>query len=587
MITRAQHLQFFDLEITTQLREWDHYLNQKFNNLLNSKKKELFVGRIISIKSDGCILIRCKKGSFPRFNWQYYFKLIGPDVKGDPNTWDFTFKEYKESEKPKYSLNAGSNGVVTNFSKADQEFAYFNAIIEDNKFLDFLEFQLLKHGKQPLITISKSYPPIDYFKNLKAFVEKSNNYILTYTREVNRWNPINLQNIEINENYLIDKLLTDKLIVIQGPPGTGKSYQAANISKKFIIQNKSVAICALTNRALIEIASQPALKDLLPEGKVYKTNCSRSEAKELPGLLDTSEIKVIGGKAILTTYYKFSSFNDLQENAPCFDLLIIEEASQAFLATLALFSGFAKHVLIIGDQMQLPPVVQSRKEELAEIHNKIFDLIEGFDTLTWNITSNQTYRFAQTRRLTEASAYLTGLFYDNKLQSCSPLNNQGFNSGELEAIFGKNGGVSIAKLPFLSAAPKTVNDAIQIITTLISKIKQYAPEASISILTFKVSYEQKLIERIEQHSNSTNSILVSTVHRVQGITTDYTLYLMPLEEVDFELNPNLFNVATSRARKGTLLITFEFIENMDLNPTVKKFLGLCNDVTSFILSIKS
>jgi DNA replication ATP-dependent helicase Dna2 len=588
MISKEEHLRFFDLEINTQLKEWEAYLHQRFNALLNAPKKELFLGRIISLKNDGSILIRCKKGSFPRFNWQYYFQLVGPDVKGDPNTWSFTFKEYKESEKPKYSLNAGSNGVVTYFSRADLQFVYFGATLEDSKFLDYLENKLLTKGIQPLISISKTFPPIDYLKNLKAYVGKSNNQILQYTREVNKWNPINLANNEINDYFLIEKLIDKKLLVIQGPPGTGKSYQAALICKAFIEQDKSVGICALTNRALIEIASQPGLKLPLKEGKVFKTNCSKAEINELPGLLDYKEIKVLDGAVILSTYYKLSSFYSEQETKyHKFDLLIIEEASQAFLSTLAMFSELAEQVLIIGDQMQLPPVVQSHNDALLEINKKLYDLIDGFDSLTWNAEPKYSYRFAQTRRLTEASAKLTGLFYENALQSCSPLNNINIHANALAELFGDRGSINIAKIPLAEVAQSNPNIVINKIRAVVEMIKQKSPLVSISILSFKVIYEQKLIESLEQAMATYSSILVSTVHRVQGITADYTIYFMPLEEVNFELNPNLFNVATSRAKKGTLLVTFDFIEHMELNPVVKRFLSLCNDVTESFINLKT
>jgi DNA replication ATP-dependent helicase Dna2 len=588
MISKEQHVSVFDLEIKTQLKEWEVYVHKKFNVLLAEKKKELFLGRIISINHDGAILIRCKKGTFPRLNWQYYFRLVGPDVKGDPSNWNFTFLEYKDSENPRYSLAGGSNGVVIRFAKSDEEWVYFNAIMDDNKFIEFVENRMLNKGIQPIISISKSYPPLDYLKNLKAYVEKSNNQILKYTRNENNWNPVNLANNEINESFLIQKLLADKLIVIQGPPGTGKSYQAALICKSFLRQNKSVVICALTNRALIEIASQPGIKELLALGIVFKTNCSRSEAKELPGLLDAQKINIHNGSVILTTYYKLSSFKSPNDSSnSILDLLIIEEASQAFLSTLAMFSEMAEHTLIIGDQMQLPPVVQSSQEDLSRIHLNVNDLIEGFDTLTWNVKTNLSYRFAQTRRLTDTSAKLTGIFYDNKLQSCSPLNTSEVNSGNLADLFGPMGGVNIVKIPLGDSNHSKKDNIFDKIVRIVKTINTFSPESSISILSFKVEYEQKMIESLQHVIGNNTSILVSTVHRVQGITTDYTVYLMPLEEVDLELNSKLFNVATSRAKKGTLLVTFDFIKHTELNPIVRKFLSLCNDVTESFINLKT
>ena len=49
-------------------------------------------------------------------------------------------------------------------------------------------------------------------------------------------------------------------------------------------------------------------------------------------------------------------------------------------------------------------------------------------------------------------------------------------------------------------------------------------------------------------------ILIDTVARIQGLTTDICVYVVPNTHYLRALEPRLFNVATSRARRQTIII---------------------------------
>ena len=55
---------------------------------------------------------------------------------------------------------------------------------------------------------------------------------------------------------------------------------------------------------------------------------------------------------------------------------------------------------------------------------------------------------------------------------------------------------------------------------------------------------------------------------------------LPLSSPAFELNENLFNVATSRATKGTLIITYEAIDLVSAaSIETKQFIKNCTNVS--------
>ena len=63
------------------------------------------------------------------------------------------------------------------------------------------------------------------------------------------------------------------------------------------------------------------------------------------------------GCLLCSTYYSLSRIINKVDN-PIYDLIVIEEASQAFLTAIAAFMRLGKKCLIVGDPMQLPPIVE-------------------------------------------------------------------------------------------------------------------------------------------------------------------------------------------------------------------------------------
>jgi superfamily I DNA and/or RNA helicase len=318
-------------------------------------------------------------------------------------------------------------------------------------------------------------------------------------------------------------------------------------------------LTALTNNALKEIVQQPGLQDALENGTVYKTNLSSDEKRKIPSLKPISSITPIQGEQLLSTYYSLSKkiFELIQEGKR-YDLLIIEEASQAFLATIAMFKELADKVLVIGDHKQLPPMVLGR-EIANEIHESVDKIIDGLKTYAFNY-SELSYRLTKTRRLTPSSAKLTGIYYDNSLQSISDFDNNKNLTSKFKILFHEEGGVTLAKVP-ISVKIRNQIDLDMIVAKIGADLVNSNKKIEVAILTPYIDNEKRIYFHFNRLSNKFNRTTISTIHRVQGITVDYTILYLPLKNAGgFDLNDNIFNVATSRAKKGTLIISSEEID---------------------------
>lgn len=587
-IPSEDHIKFYNLEIKSVFDQWNSYLSKQMRILIS--EKELFIGRLWSIENNaGLFVIRFKAKEVPRTNTPYFLGLVGIGAVGDPSNWTFTYQEFRESDKSQYWSRKGGDINVINYWKTEGEWAYLIVSIADPILYDYLKTEFIDKDVHPLVVVAQSDPPIRYLLNLKEFVEANKeddtlNCDVELVQE--SWKPVGLNNESDITDEIIGLTVQNRITLIQGPAGTGKSFYAAKVCDHYLRNNQPVAVCALTNKALMEIVGQPDLQRSLGKGIVFKTSLSKDESRIQPLLNPIQDFTPKQGELMLTTFYKLSDYyKALLEGSKRFELLIIEEASQAFLATISMFLRLANRVLIIGDHKQLPPVVVSGENKLAKIHPKIKGVINGLETYALN-HNNLSYRLIKTRRLTSDAARLTGVFYDNQLASISPLNNHISHSETLSRVFHPNGGVTIAKMPKAGINSVSEEYILQSIVQTAKSLLEDNSENLVSILLPTVNMEKNVIQLFSKLKSDYRRITISTVHKIQGLTCDYTIFYMPLTHAFLELNDNLFNVATSRAKKGCLILTYDHLNLMlGISKEVNAFLKGCTDVTSEFMMI--
>lgn len=88
-----------------------------------------------------------------------------------------------------------------------------------------------------------------------------------------------------------------------------------------------------------------------------------------------------------------------------------------------------------------------------------------------------------------------------------------------------------------------------------------------AILSCFIETTKAIQKHFVQNLGPFTNVLIETIARVQGLTTDITIFIIPNVSLIRSLEPHLFNVATSRAREHTIIIADKSIVNnskMDL-----------------------
>lgn len=439
-------------------------------------------------------------------------------------------------------------------------------------------------GKSLSVLIYNPFPPVDYYKNLSRYMDVfSDNEELGMEPKIayEDWQPEELAFDENHPSGISEKILqtlsVEDCCVLQGPPGTGKSYTIATIIAAYLNEGKNVCVTTMANKGLVELIKQKPLKEFVSAGKISKTNLSIDERKQISGVKNaTPDLIVPNGELLCATNYVLSSVFSEKKMAlyglPKYDLVVIEEASQAFLTAIAAFKQLGDKCLIVGDPMQLPPIVK--------LNNPLYNTwnvntqVEGLKTFALGSTI-KSYRIVTTFRLTEKSAALTKVFYGNRFVSVKN-DYLDFSSAGV-SLFPNEGGVLYHCTDDLKNGFYS-DKADCLIRLVVDTMETHFPQRNLAIITPFRDTVKELQKRFSI-ADIDLDITIETIDRIQGMTVDYAILYIPGRNPGFALEERRFNVATSRSLSTTLIISDMPLGQLhSVPPCVIRFINLCDKV---------
>lgn len=544
-IDRKKHWQFLEDELKAETEEFKKtYLTTAISLLKTSQ--EMYVAQFISFKDGEMIMKFPISRALPRKGDFLVCMVLPPELQDYRNWGDKTYRDlynarYNSTEcvciwhspanDPRYSL--------VGFSKVSVDFANY-----------------IKETPNIVLTFAPQRPPIDYVMNLQKVVEdkysKGVASVLDANYQTKDWEPILIKQDNVSGFVYSQMTLTDTMI-LEGPPGTGKTYMIAELCARLCAEGHSVLVTALTNRALMEIAEKPAVKPLLHSHKIFKTNITIDELREIKDLETIKSIAPMPGCLVMSTYFITSGYAaDLTVEQP-FDFVIMDEASQAILPMFAASRKIGKKNLWVGDIHQLPPIVILNQDRIKFCNYN--PLVEGLKLLADN-SSSPIYQLTTTYRFGQRSANYTGVFYNDSLVS---FESKRFNDlPSMCKILSNEGGPTLI-LTDMPSGDSTPQFATYMASYIVASILNDSPNKDIAVLSCMKKTTRTLQMAITQKVGSKKNLIVDTVARVQGLTTDVTIFFVPDYSYIRTLEPHLFNVATSRAKEHTIIIADKYV----------------------------
>jgi superfamily I DNA and/or RNA helicase len=250
----------------------------------------------------------------------------------------------------------------------------------------------------------------------------------------------------------------------------------------------------------------------------------------------------------------------------------LEEASQCFLGTIAAAKLIAKKVILVGDPLQLPPVVN--QENPGNISPNIDLMLESFSFYASTINCPK-FRLTTTYRFSDHACYQTNSFYGDSLKSKSDIQKGNEIFLKTPRLFSEKGGCSL--FYYDSANLRVI---YEMLFKQINALFEINPKFEIAILSSTKKGVKLLRDNLLHKLNDKQDlILINTVDSVQGLTIDFCFYFAFSDgSPAFSFKLNRFNVATSRARFCTLILLDEIYKVVHpYNGLVAHFMSKCTE----------
>ncbi len=415
------------------------------------------------------------------------------------------------------------------------------------------------------------------------------------------------------QQEIFDEIISAKdYYLLWGPPGTGKTSFIVRHVVKHLYQNteENILLLAYTNKAVDEIcdaicAINPHYKEkFMRIGSRYGTHPDYKDnllihiselSQSRRQLVDHIQEKRIFVGTVASVMGKPELFS-LKK----FDRIIIDEASQLLEPlVLGILSRFNK-VILIGDHIQLPAVVQQDKEEsevkdeslrelgLHNMGNSLFQRLylrceaNGWD---WSIGQLSV----QGRMHKDIMAFPNEHFYGGQLSYLSKLSRLHQDrlwqsAGPLQRVLAAErliyvpSSISEEDLSF-----KTNADEARIVSLLIRNLQALMKlndvEQSIGIITPYRAQIANIRAKLSQDKIDLEDISIDTVERYQGGARDiiimsfslnHAIQLNSLSMLDEFGNDRKLNVALTRAKEQLILTGNQNL--MEQNELYKKLI---------------
>ncbi|MDG4849426.1 AAA domain-containing protein [Peribacillus frigoritolerans] len=448
--------------------------------------------------------------------------------------------------------------------------------------------------------------------------------------------PLTEKQSSVKELYSRSKF--NPVTFVWGPPGTGKTYTLARTVANHYLQAKKVLVLSHSNQAvdvlMAEISSFIKKKDRFKEGDVLRYGSQIGESlaihddivtgqllgKHEPTLIkekeelgeekrllkydlagsfskrDTDQLieiekklaKVLEkirqkeiqfvkeAKVIGTTLAKAANDETVYQKE--YDLVILDEASMAYVPQVAFAAALAKHIIVCGDFKQLPPIASAR-DSLVKLWLKedIFHRAGVAQSVEEGELHPHLFLLKEQRRMhPDISAFTNRVVYNNFV-------------GDHKSVATSREGIMLAE-PFANRASALLDTSLAGEYCITERTSHSRMNLWQLLLSFQLIHEayvggsrsigyvapyraqaelmEKLLDDLYEKERQTADIIAATVHRFQGSERE----MMIFDTVD----------SYPQNRAGMLLTgrESERLINVAITRTKGKFVHVCD--TSFV-----
>ncbi|QJR44079.1 AAA domain-containing protein [Mycoplasma miroungirhinis] len=391
------------------------------------------------------------------------------------------------------------------------------------------------------------------------------------------------------------KMLIDNIIQTYLPEFNDSNLETfRNIFNSIEIEIKKLAKAKIESNLLKNIPSTVGLNSQNIEIKILKSEANKSRNimpfkklfEKIPNLLLNLKPCLMMSPLSVSAYLKDSDI--------IFDTVIFDEASQVRPETAIGAISRAKQIIIVGDTEQLPPTnfFNTIDQEFNDEDVSDDISIKGFDSILSmaNIALKTIKLKWHYRSLFEELIYPSNQeIYNNLITFPSKIKPQAFE------------GINKIYVEGYFIDRRNEIEASKVVETIKTIIDTYGLNSSVGVVTFNQEQEMLIEKKIDkfkqkypQYSsffdrNKQDPFFIKNIETVQGdekefiiISTVYGPYStgkihMRFGPINQENGYKRLNVAFTRAKRGTILVSSLKYEDIDLNRSESRGIKFLKD----------
>lgn len=373
--------------------------------------------------------------------------------------------------------------------------------------------------------------------------------------------------------------LDNGILPVQGPPGTGKTHLGGSIIAELVKRGKRIGVTAVSHKVIRNL-----LDKAVERGKEKGINVKIGH-KAKTDLGDGTYLKdkiacmtalnqgiVVGGTAWLWT-------DDIFEET--LDYLFVDEAGQMSLTNVLTISRAARNIILLGDPQQLEQPQRGAHPEGADI-SALEHILDGNKTMPeeMGLFLGITWRLHPL-----ITQFTSKLYYEDRLRSREGLENQRL---EGNTPFTGSGlfHVPVDHFGNQSQSREEVEAIVKIVNHLMTEEINWIDRDGLSraLQPDDILIIAPYNAQVSLLQEALSGFSVGTVDKFQGQEAPIVIYSMTSSSsedaprgMSFLYNPNRMNVATSRAKCTSILVSTSKIFEVECNTIeqMKWANGLC------------
>ncbi len=345
-------------------------------------------------------------------------------------------------------------------------------------------------------------------------------------------------------------LLADDYFCIHGPPGTGKTRTLLEIIRRAVDAGETVLVCTDSNQALDNLVAGSSTPDTPDQQSLHAY--SQHGAGEF--VLDRVNAERSSHDVVRNAYRDVAGVGDVvaATNSSAatitreFDLLVLDEATQATCTASCIPLTRANRVVLAGDHRQLPPFSATEEPPASSYGLSLFEHLYADDGVYEGVGTQLKTQYRMHR---DIAYFPNRSFYDRTLRNGRVVE----SLPDRPAIQAYNVGGTVDVVDH-SRANET---EARLVAHLVQDLRDDVPADEIGIITPYTAQVNRLQQVLSDHTNVADAVTINTIDAFQGSEKTAIIISLVRSNTDGDIGflgrpedgPRRLNVALTRAQR--------------------------------------